>query len=145
MRQEYEISEQVSIKTLRQLTAAEGYLELGMPTNAMDQLDQIDEVGPFEPVVELLRGKSLQAQHRYSDAIEPLQRAARMIPAPHNQDAWLSLSICFREDGQQELADVTEMFANTPPVPPEWESGLRSTTATEKPCNCLQRVKRIAK
>ena len=76
---------------------------------------------------------SLQAQHRYSDAIEPLQRAARMIPAPHNRDAWLSLSICFREDGQQELAEVTEMFANTPPIPAEWSFGLRSAAVREQP------------
>ncbi len=110
------MSAELSLNAMRRLTAAEGFLELEMPEHALGELDQIDNAGPFDAVVDLLRGNALKAQHRFDDAIEPLQRAARTIPAPHNRDAWLSLGECFRQGGQTVLAEVVEMFANTLPI-----------------------------
>lgn len=109
-----EMHGQLPHKALRRLTAAEGYLELEMPVHAMRELDAIEDAGPFAASIELMRGESLKQQQRYADAVAPLQKAAQMIPTPHNKSAWLSLSECFREEGKPELADIVEKFANTP-------------------------------
>lgn len=103
----------ISPKTIRQLAAAEGYLDLGMPQHALDELIGVEESGPLEAPVQLLRGEALKALEKYGEAIAPLQRAAQLIPAPHNKAAWMSLSECFRLRGQTELADVVEAFATT--------------------------------
>jgi hypothetical protein len=70
-----------------------------------------------------MTGLALKDQHRYLDAIEPLQKAAVEIPAPHNRDAWLSLGECYRMSGLAELAVIAEMFADEPGVPEGWDDG----------------------
>ena len=110
------MSNEDSPRILRRLLAAEGYLELGMPQHALDELDTVEEAGPFTAPLQFMRGEALRAQERYEDAIKPLQEAAKLIPAPHNKQAWMSLSDCFRHRGQDVLADVVEMFANAPPA-----------------------------
>lgn len=103
-----------AVKTVRRLIAAEGYLELDMPDYALEEIDAVGDPGPFEAVVELIRGEAYKGQRRYRDAIGPLKRAAELIPAPHNRQAWLSLSECFRKDGDVETAKLIEKFANSP-------------------------------
>lgn len=105
----------VSPRILRRLTAAEGYLDLEMPRHALAELDALDDYGPFEAAVHFLRGQALKAEQRFEEAIGALQRAAEMIPAPHNSVAWLSLSECFREQGREALADAIEKFARAVP------------------------------
>ena len=99
---------------VRRLAAAEGYLELGMPGYALAELNTVADAGPFAPIAELFRGEALQAQEKYADAIEPLNRAARMFPAPFNQRALLALSNCYRQDGQTQLADETAASVEMP-------------------------------
>lgn len=101
----------VPSKTIRRLQAAEGYLELNMPKNAWDELESIEDPGPLEAVVEFLKGEALKGQQRYEEAVAPLKRAAELVPAPHNQKAWLSLSECFRQGGKEELAEMAEIIA----------------------------------
>jgi tetratricopeptide (TPR) repeat protein len=99
---------------VRRLAAAEGYLELGLPAYALTELNQVKDPGPFAPIAELFRGEALQAQEKYSDAIEPLNRAAQMFPEPYNQRALLALSNCYRQDGQTQLADQTAAAVQMP-------------------------------
>lgn len=99
---------------VRRLAAAEGYLELGLPTYALAELNSVADPGPFAPIAELFRGEALQAQEKYADAIEPLNRAAQMFPAPFNQRALLALSNCYRHDGQIQLADETAASLEMP-------------------------------
>ena len=106
-------SAELSPKVLRQLAAAEGYLDLGMPQHALDELAAVTDPGKLEAPLHYLRGEALKAQERYGEAIAPLQKAAQLIPAPHNKVAWLSLSECFRHRGQIDLADLAETFANS--------------------------------
>lgn len=106
------------LKVLRRLEAAEGYLELQMPEHAINELDSIQEAGPFEASVALLRGEAFKGQEKYDDAIASLQKAAQMIPAPHNRRAWESLGECYRLGGRDEMAKLVETFANTPQAPP---------------------------
>jgi tetratricopeptide (TPR) repeat protein len=105
---------EISTKVLRRLAAAEGYLDLDMPDHALEELEGIEDAGVLEAPRQFLKGEALKAQQRYDEAIEPLRRAAQMIPAPHNKMVWLSLSECFRHRGQTELADLVETFARAP-------------------------------
>lgn len=92
-------------RIVRRLAAAEGYLEIGLPTYALSELNRVREAGPFEPIVQLFRGEALQAQEKFADAIAPLNRAAELFPAPFNQRALVALSNCYRHEGQDRLAD----------------------------------------
>lgn len=114
---------EIDARIVRKLTAADGYLELNMPGRALTELAAIGDAGPLRPAVEFMTGLALKDQHRFEEAIEPLQRAAATIPAPHNRDAWISLGECFRESGRSDLAEVAEMFADDAGVPEGWNDG----------------------
>jgi len=98
-------------KTVRRLMAAEGYLELGMPRQALRELDQVTDPGSLTASYSFLRGESLKRVGRYSEAIQPLQYAADLLPIPHSQLPWKSLGACYRESGQSDLADSAEKTA----------------------------------
>lgn len=98
---------------VRRLAAAEGYLELNMPLYAIDELNHVEDPGPFEPIAQLFRGEALQAQEKYAEAIQPLNMAAQMFPKPFNQRAFMALSNCYRHEGQDELADEAAAAAVT--------------------------------
>ncbi len=102
----------VSQKTVRRLMAAEGYLELGMPVQALRELDKISDPKSFTASYSYLRGESLKRIGRYTEAIKPLQYAADLLPIPHSQLPWKSLGACYRESGQEELAETAEQTAN---------------------------------
>jgi tetratricopeptide (TPR) repeat protein len=98
------VSGRAGQRIVRRLAAAEGYLELQMPEYALFELNAIGDCGPFVAIAELLRGEAFKAQSRFEEAIHPLHRAAEMFPAPYCKRAWLALSECYRERGQEELA-----------------------------------------
>ena len=104
-------------KTIRRLQRAEGYLELNLPARALAELNTIEEQGPFEAAIALLRGEALKIQERYSEALVPLKRAATMIPSPLNKRAWRSLSECYRQSGRQELAEIADLVVNAEESP----------------------------
>ena len=89
-----------------------------MPEHAWNELESIEDAGPFEASITLLRGESLKGQRRFGDAIPVLQQAAQMIPAPHNRRAWQSLGECYRLNGSVELAELVEQFADSPQISP---------------------------
>lgn len=101
---------------VRHLAAAEGYLELQMPTYALNELNVVGDAGPFEPIAQLFRGEALQAQEKYAEAIQPLNVAAQMFPKPFNQRAFMALSNCYRHQGQDQLADEAAAAATPPDV-----------------------------
>ena len=105
-------------RVVRRLAAAEGYLEIGLPTYALGELNRVRVAGPFEPIVQLFRGEALQAQAKFADAIAPLNRAAEMFPAPFNQRALMALSNCYRHEGQDHLADKAAAAAVPLNLPP---------------------------
>jgi tetratricopeptide (TPR) repeat protein len=106
-------------KAVRQLQRAEGYIELHLPERAIAELDSIQDQGPFEAAVALLRGEALKGQEKYTEAVDPLKRAAVMIPAPLNKRAWRSLSECYRLSGRAELADIADLVVNSETGPAE--------------------------
>lgn len=99
-------------KTVRRLIAAEGYLELGMPHQALRELDKVTDPGSLTASFFFLRGESLKRIGRYSEAIKPLQYAADLLPIPHSQLPWKSLGACYRESGQSDLAETAEQTAD---------------------------------
>ena len=122
---------QIDTSVVRHLNAADGYLELGMPSHALTELEAIRDAGPLRPAVEFMTGLALKDQHRYEDAIELLHRAAMDIPVPHNKDAWRTLSECYRVIEKDELADIAEMFADDPGIPSNWDAELACLEETE--------------
>lgn len=101
-------------KAVKDLSAAEGYLELNLPLRALGALDRIANPGALQPYCQYLRGQALKQLDRYEEAIEVLQDAARTMPAPVNRKVWDDLSQCFRHQGLDELADVADAFADDP-------------------------------
>ncbi len=103
-----------SPKLMKRLSAAEGYLDLDLPERALIELDAVKDPGPWEATVEYMKGEAFIAARRFEEAIAPLKKAAQLIPAPHNKGVWQSLSECYRSRGDDEMAELTEMFAENP-------------------------------
>jgi len=93
-----------SIRILKRLRQATGYLELGMADQALERLQGFGDPGPLEAEVAFLRGEALRIQHRYRDAAAALKTAARKAPFPHDRSAWLALSLCYRQAGDTRRA-----------------------------------------
>ena len=90
-----------------------------MPDHALVELNAVSDAGPLDPHAQFLRGASFMAKECYDDAVAPLQRAAMSAPAPYNRLAWLTLGECFRKGGRDELAQLADKFAVSPPETPE--------------------------
>ena len=97
----------VSPQIMRRLTAAEGYLELGMPAYALDELESVNDAGPFQAVVDFMKGEALKSQERYSDAITALRRAVQTMPPPHNQRVLNTLNECLQLDEIEETDETS--------------------------------------
>jgi hypothetical protein len=90
-------------RVVRRLTAAEGYLELGLPQNALDELDEIDDAGRLEPHRQNLLGHALKDKKEFSQAVKALLFAVKSLPGPLKQNACRLLSECLLQTGEQEL------------------------------------------
>lgn len=102
---------QLSPKIVRKIVAADGYLDLKMPEQAIEELNQIEFAGEMQPAVDFVMGQALMMAEKYTEATDYLQMAAENIPEPFSQSAWMMLSDCFRKNGQIELAEIVDMFA----------------------------------
>jgi tetratricopeptide (TPR) repeat protein len=81
----------------KRLTQAAGYLELHMPQQALDSLEGLGPLGPFEAEAEFLRGHALRMQHRYREAARKFKLAAQKLPAQQDPDAWVALAEIYRQ------------------------------------------------
>jgi tetratricopeptide (TPR) repeat protein len=90
----------VRIERLRR--EAEGYLELKLPDRALATLDRIENPGTFLPNVLYLRGEALRSLDRFTEALEPLEKAAEL--APSNVHVWLALGWCYKRTGRLAAA-----------------------------------------
>lgn len=89
----------------RSLTTAEGYLELGMPKQALSELETIKDAGPFRVPHIWLIGEALKADGRFEDAIEPLQSVTHLLPHMVRSRALQSLNECLEKTGRKPLTD----------------------------------------
>ena len=102
---------QMAPKTVRRLLSADGYLDLGMPTQAARELDKITDAGPLEGPRQLLLGIALKQSQNHSLAIQHLEKAARIMPSPIRRFAWKELVEAYRAVGSEELAELAEKLA----------------------------------
>jgi len=81
---------------------AEGYLELGMPQQALGTLDRLGVGEAADSQTLYLQGEALRALERYPEALVPLTRVAEA--EPENVRAWLALGWCHKRTGRIDLA-----------------------------------------
>lgn len=99
---------QVTPKSIRRLVAADGYLTLNMPDQAIEELQKVDDAGPLEGPRRLLLGLAHKRSGASDRAIVHLEQAARLMPRPIRSFAWSELAGCYREVGNADLADLAE-------------------------------------
>ena len=99
---------QMTPKTVRRLLSADGYLDLGMPERAVAELEKIEDAGPLEGPRQLLHGIALKQTQNHRDAINHLERAARIMPSPIRRFAWRELVDAYRAVGSEDLATMAE-------------------------------------
>lgn len=90
------------VRRQQQIRQAEGYLELGMPQQAIATLERFGTGEHVPASVFYLRGEALRALDRWAEAIEPLTRASAV--APENIHVWLALGWCYKRMGRIDLA-----------------------------------------
>ena len=107
---------QITPTQLRHLLAADGYLDLQLPEAALRELRKSANLGPMEGPRMLLMGKALKQMFQHDEAIEVLERAARILPKPVRRIAWRELVECYRSVGSEQLADFAEQLAGEEPL-----------------------------
>ena len=81
---------------------AEGYLELGLPRQALGSLGRLGDPTGFDARAMFLWGEALRAMQRYEEALVPLEQAA--AAEPENIHIWLALGWCYKRTGRLEMA-----------------------------------------
>ena len=76
-----------------------------MAQQALDRLDGLGELGPFEGEVSLLRGEAYGAQERLAEAEASFKTAAELLPPPFRRPAFLALSMVYQEAGDEYRAN----------------------------------------
>lgn len=99
---------QMTPKTVRRILSADGYLDLGMPEKAVEELEKIGDAGPLEGPVQLMYGIALKQTENFRDAITHLEKAARVMPSPIRRFAWRELVDAYRAVGSEELATLAQ-------------------------------------
>ncbi len=98
-------------KTVKRLLAADGFLDLGMPERAVEELEKIADAGVLEGPRQLLHGVALRTLEDHRAAIPHLEKAARLMPSPARRFAWNELSICYKAVGSSDMCELAEKLA----------------------------------
>ena len=85
-------SKEDRIRRMKAQHQAEGYLELGLPQQALDVLDRVGMPGTADARTLYLQGEALRSLERYADAIAPLRNVAEL--EPENVQVLLALGWC---------------------------------------------------
>ena len=93
---------------------AEGYLELGMPQQALELLRQLPGRSGMDSYGLYLRATALQGLGRCADALVPLRQAAQIVP--EDIRIWLAMGWCWKRTGRLDLAlEALEQAARVDP------------------------------
>jgi Flp pilus assembly protein TadD len=95
-------SKEDRIRRMKAQHQAEGYLELGLPQQALDVLDRVGMPGTADARTLYLQGEALRSLERYADAIAPLRKVAEL--EPENMQVLLALGWCHKRIGRIDLA-----------------------------------------
>ncbi|MEX0726829.1 MAG: hypothetical protein WEB58_03715 [Planctomycetaceae bacterium] len=137
---EYIIFPEVTPQVFRHLQAAEGFLELGLPDNAAQELIEVPDAGSMEGIRHLLWGRTLKSQEFYPAAIDALLEALKFHPFQFSADLWRTISECYEQTGQEtaakqaseqaeKVSDMKEIVAIFSCSPPRMSEGRQSRTA----------------
>ena len=77
------------IRCMKLQHQAEGYLELGMPVQALGCLERLGDVGGSDTQTLVLQGEALRALGKFTEALVPLKQAA--AAEPENTHLWLAM------------------------------------------------------
>jgi len=93
---------------------AEGYLELGMPEQALETLARVGDEALLGSHGLFLRGEALRELERYEEALVYLSQAAAL--APRDIQIWLAMGWCHKRTGRLDLAieDLQKALAAAP-------------------------------
>jgi Flp pilus assembly protein TadD len=93
---------------------AEGYLELGMASQALGSLQRRGKLVHSDAHACYLLGESLRELERHREAIYPLRRSVELDPTP--TESWLALGWCYKRSGQLDLAvwSLEQALGRTP-------------------------------
>ena len=81
---------------------AEGYLELGMPQQAIRSLGRLGAWPTLEPYLQYLWGEAYRMLDLFEEAVPPLQHAAEEMPK--RIEPWVALGWCYKRTGRVDLA-----------------------------------------
>jgi len=101
----------------RRLKAAEGYLTLEMPDQALHELAEISDPGDAAFRWHVLRGEALRAKQDYHHALESFQTAHEL--QPEDLEVLLGMAWCFKRIGQvdQSIEVMRLAYHAHPEVP----------------------------
>jgi tetratricopeptide (TPR) repeat protein len=93
---------------------AEGYLELGMPSQAIAALQRHQPLIAGDARGSYLLGEALREMRHYHEAIAPLHRSLELIP--DDIHVWMALAWCYKRVGRFEHAiDALEQAVEVEP------------------------------
>jgi Flp pilus assembly protein TadD len=95
-------SKEDRIRRMKFQHQAEGYLELGLPQQALNVLARLGTAGESDARTLYLQGEALRSLERYADAIAPLRKVAEL--EPENTQVLLALGWCHKRCGRIDLA-----------------------------------------
>ncbi len=89
------------------IAAAEGYLALELPDQALESLAAVPEPEQAVYMIAYLQGQALRLLERYDEALEAFQRAVAVNPK--NIDLLLAMAWCYKRVDRLDLAiEATE-------------------------------------
>jgi Flp pilus assembly protein TadD len=96
---------------------AEGFLELGLPQQALQCLGRLGDPATLDPTSLYLWGEGLRSLGRCFEALTPLERAVKA--APDDIRIRMALGWCYKRTGRLDLAIVAteEALATEPDEP----------------------------
>lgn len=93
---------------IRRLSAAEGYLELGMPDHALRELDRVDDPGEMSFIASWLRGEAQLAKLEYHKALDAYRMAH--FDKPTDLNALIRMAWCLKRiDRLQQAIDTMKL------------------------------------
>ncbi len=107
----------VDTRRKQQLRAAEGYLSLGMPDQALDVLTRLSDPGESAFECHMLRGDALRAKHDHHRALDSFRQAHTLDP--NSLDALLGMAWCFKRIDRvdQSIESMRRAYELHPMVP----------------------------
>lgn len=105
------------VRIAKRLEQSSGYLELGLPAQALRNIEGLSSEGHLEGALQYVRGQALRMQNRFEDAVAPLAAAAKLLPGDASRHIWLAIAECHRANRAGPLVANTLAIARGANLP----------------------------